>query len=36
MQLFNTINKDLTIQHITTKIFELFDDNFFDTYIEKY
>jgi hypothetical protein len=35
MQLFNTINKDVTIQRITIKIFELFEDNFFETYIEE-
>lgn len=35
MQIFNAINKHTTIQRITTKIFELFEDNFFETYIEE-
>lgn len=35
MQIFDAINKHITIQRITTKIFELFEDNFFETYIEE-
>lgn len=35
MQIFDAINKDVTIQRITTKIFELFGENFFETYIEE-
>ncbi len=35
MHIFDAINKDVTIQRITIKIFELFEDNFFETYIEE-
>jgi len=35
MHIFDAVNKDITIQRITTKIFELFEDNFFETYIEE-
>lgn len=35
MQIFDAINKHITIQRITTKIFELFEENFFETDIEE-
>ncbi|MFY7733949.1 MAG: hypothetical protein ACOVSR_10755 [Bacteroidia bacterium] len=35
MHIFDAINKDVTIQCITIKIFELFEDNFFETYFEE-